>query len=314
MIDSKKLNVTYSRNSATTGGFTLIELLVVIAIIAILAAVLLPVLAKAQSRAQTTACMSNLKQWGLADSLYVDDNNGVFPLPRYADAYTNPNHTTTDDEKDKPTFQTIGVFYGNHWGNDVWFNCLPSYVGSRPMYIWGQPGLQGAFWTAKTIFYCPTASAQPVSTTDAANASDAFSVNSQRPCFGYGMNSKSLANLNINAVVTTLKVNMVKNPSYFVLFSDVRWRSSEAPYYADSANLPPQSGGNWQKLATPHSYTTRFSSRHNNGGCITFSDGHVKWFKYDYVVSHNNPNGAIDGHDPGDYDINWDCQGGRVIN
>src|SRR5215469_3101778 len=217
MTDSKKSSVMFSHKSCKCGGFTLIELLVVIAIIAILAAVLLPVLAKAQSRAQTTACLSNLKQWGLADSLYVDDNNGVFPLPRYADAY--PNHQTTPDEQDKPIWLTIGTFYNNHWGNDVWFNCLPSYVGSQPMYMWAQPGHQGPFWSAKTIFYCPTASSQPVDPTDAQNATDAFSVNSQRPCFGYGMNSKALANLNINSVVTTLRTSMVKNPSYFVLFS-----------------------------------------------------------------------------------------------
>ena len=312
MIDSKKSNVTYPRNAATNGGFTLIELLVVIAIIAILAAVLLPVLAKAQSRAQTTQCLSNLKQWGLADSLYVDDNNQTFPLPRYPDSYPAPGTgSTSADDQDKPLWLAIGGYYNHHEGNDVWFNALPSYVGSQPMYLWAQPGHQGPFWTAKTIFKCPTASAHPIDPVDQQSANDAYTVNSTRPCFAYGMNSKALANLNINSVVTTLRVNMVKNPSAFVLFSDVRWRSAETPYYADSANQNPT--GNSIKLATPHCYTTRFSSRHDKGGCITFSDGHVKWYKYDYVVSHDNPN-VIDGHDPGNYDINWDCQGQRVIN
>ena len=54
-------------------AFTLIELLVVIAIIAILAAILFPVFAQAKAAAKATACMSNMKQMGLAVQMYVGD-------------------------------------------------------------------------------------------------------------------------------------------------------------------------------------------------------------------------------------------------
>ena len=54
-------------------GFTLIELLVVIAIIAILAAILFPVFARARENARRTSCLSNLKQWGLAQMQYTQD-------------------------------------------------------------------------------------------------------------------------------------------------------------------------------------------------------------------------------------------------
>ncbi len=86
-------------------GFTLIELLVVIAIIAILAAILFPVFAKAREKARQSSCMNNLKQYGTAMQMYLNDwdetlipgYNGVITLGAkegWINSMSNYNKTT----------------------------------------------------------------------------------------------------------------------------------------------------------------------------------------------------------------------------
>jgi len=59
-------------------GFTLIELLVVIAIIALLMSILMPSLARVREQARTTACLANLRQWGVISMMYTNENDGKF--------------------------------------------------------------------------------------------------------------------------------------------------------------------------------------------------------------------------------------------
>jgi len=60
-------------------GFTLVELLVVITIISTLAAILFPVFAGAREKARTAVCTSNLRQIGMAMSMYMQDSDGFYP-------------------------------------------------------------------------------------------------------------------------------------------------------------------------------------------------------------------------------------------
>jgi prepilin-type processing-associated H-X9-DG protein len=71
-------------------AFTLIELLVVTANISLLLAILLPSLRRVRDQTRGAVCRSNLRQWGLAFSMYTQDNSGRFPP--FVGAFEFPAH------------------------------------------------------------------------------------------------------------------------------------------------------------------------------------------------------------------------------
>ena len=80
-----------SRAPVPGHGFTLIELLVVIAIIVVLAALLLPALAAAREAGRKAACLSNLRQIGIAIHGYAPDYSGRIPYGPKAPPFISPS-------------------------------------------------------------------------------------------------------------------------------------------------------------------------------------------------------------------------------
>lgn len=72
-------------------GFTLVELLVVAAVIAILAALLMPAVVSAKRATQKAACLSNLRQVGVAVHAYAEENDSKIPYGPIAPPFTSPS-------------------------------------------------------------------------------------------------------------------------------------------------------------------------------------------------------------------------------
>jgi prepilin-type N-terminal cleavage/methylation domain-containing protein/prepilin-type processing-associated H-X9-DG protein len=270
-------------------AFTLIELLVVIAIIAILAALLLPALSRAKESAQSTKCISNLKQLITAWTMYAGD---------YHDLVVN-NHTDGNADCGPWAWVSKGNQLGvGNWSGDADVDTNDLAIRNGPLFPYD---------SSSGIYVCPADLSTVPGTGVPRTRSYSMSIG-----INWTNDVNNFPPYNVSFYKTTDMI--LPTASSALVFID------EAANSIDNNALGMHSGvaiyGDEGPSGAPvgingfggvYSYWNLPANRHNNGATLSFGDGHAehrKWLSQyigpDNLLSQGNGYEAPSGPDDQD--------------